>query len=176
MRTKLPFFIWLSISYFIVSENFAWSGSFMPWWWYMVSGSVCAFITVIGLLSIDGSSKRKSRSPALVAHNAWIDWSYELWRVWTIDGYAHNGVSAGSEVSSVSCSFDILLCKSVCNNNKRRKSKNENTQHSILAKQYFEWNSSKFINDEKENSWNGMCGFITTAFSQSHLNESKATL
>ena len=66
--------------------------------------------------------------------------------------------------------------KSVCNNNKKRKSNNGNTQHSILANQHFERKSSKFINDEKENPGNGMCGLITTAFQQSHFNDSKATL
>ena len=47
---------------------------------------------------------------------------------------------------------------------KKRKSNKDNTPHSILAKQHFEQNSSKFINDEKKTPGNGMCGLITTAF------------
>ena len=68
--------------------------------------------------------------------------------------------------------FKIICKYNYRMNNKKQKSNNDNTPHSILAKQLFDRNSSKFINDEKENPGNDMCGLITTAFSQSHFNES----
>ena len=83
-----------------------------------------------------------------------------------------------SDDISIECFLsNINNDKSVYNTNKKQKLTNRTTQqHSILDKQHFEQNSNKFINDEKENAGNGMCGLIATAFSQSYFNDSKATL